>query len=233
MLARNLIIVAGHAMVRDWSRVSEDDGWHLYDYQAGEASRLIGHVAEGVARAAADPEALLLFSGGQTRAEAGPVSEAESYFGVAKHHEWWGHEGIRERAGTEEFALDSFENLLLSIGRFFEMTGRYPERVTMVSWAFKRERFHMHRAAIRWPGWRFDYAGPNDPVRLEQALASEARARAAYAADPYSGSEEFERKRAGRNPFGRRHGYASSCPELGELFAYRGPGDFTGPLPWD
>lgn len=232
MPARNLIIVAGHAMVRDWSRVSEDAGWHLYDYQAGDVPGFLGHIRRGVELAAADPAAMLLFSGGQTRWEAGPVSEAESYFGVAERFGWWGHD-VQVRAGTEEFARDSFENLLFSIARFREMTGRYPDRVTLISWAFKRERFHQHREAIRWPHARFEFDGPNDPAGLAQALEAEARAREAYAADPYSGSEMFAEKRKMRNPFGRLHPYAASSPALGDLFAHRGPGVFTGRLPWD
>ena len=46
----------------------------------------------------------------------------------------------RRRAHTEEFARDSFENLLFSLCRHRELTGGYPQRLTVVSLPFKRER---------------------------------------------------------------------------------------------
>ena len=64
------------------------------------------------------------------------------------------------RATTEDYALDSFQNLLYSIARFHEYTGRYPSHITVVGYEFKRRRFtELHRAALRWPRERFDYIG--------------------------------------------------------------------------
>ncbi|MBY0373101.1 MAG: YdcF family protein [Bryobacteraceae bacterium] len=231
--ARNAILVAGHAIVRDWTRLEEDEGWFLLDFQRGEVGKYIEHARHGVELAAADPEALLIYTGGQSREAAGPRSEAHSYYGIADHHGWWGCSQVAERTVTEEFSRDSFENLLFSLARFKEITGRYPEHVTLVSWSFKQERFAMHRDAIRWPAERFRYHGPNDPPEIGRALLAEARARAKYAADPYSGSPEFEAKRAERNPFRRQHGYHRSCPDLAELFDHRGPELYQGPLPWE
>jgi hypothetical protein len=52
---------------------------------------------------------------------------------------------------TEEHARDSFENLLFSICRFYELTGNYPESITVVGFEFKKERFiKVHRAAARY-----------------------------------------------------------------------------------
>jgi hypothetical protein len=47
---------------------------------------------------------------------------------------------LGRRATTEEFALDSYENLLFAIARFKEVTGRWPERVTVVGYGMKRRR---------------------------------------------------------------------------------------------
>lgn len=55
--------------------------------------------------------------GGKTRGAAGPKSEGESYFFVADHFDWWGKPDLRSRASTEDFARDSFENVLFSICR--------------------------------------------------------------------------------------------------------------------
>lgn len=230
---RNAIIVAGHSVVTDFSRLEEDAGWALLDFQRGEPKKYIGHVRRATELAATDPASLLIFSGGQTRASAGPRSEAQSYWSIADHYAWFGAPAVRDRAITEEFARDSFENLLFGICRFREYTGQWPDGVTMVSWHFKRERFGLHRAAIRWPEERFHYEGANNPDRLQQALASEENAIGAYSDDPYSGSAKFRGKRADRNPFRRQHGYATSCPELTALFEWAGPQLYTGPVPWD
>jgi len=45
------------------------------------------------------------------------------------------------RAVTEEYALDSYENLLFSFARFHEVTGRWPERVTVVGYGMKQRRY--------------------------------------------------------------------------------------------
>jgi len=50
----------------------------------GEARSFIEHIRLGVEAVAADPKALLLFSGGQTRRAAGPRSEGLSYWVVAE-----------------------------------------------------------------------------------------------------------------------------------------------------
>jgi hypothetical protein len=227
---RNLVIVAGHAIVRDFNRLEDDQGWFLLDFQQGEPRCYIDHIQVGVAAAAQDPESLLIFSGGQSRAEAGPRSEAFSYYAVADQRGWFGHRP--PTAITEEFSRDSFENFLFSIARFKEFAGAYPEHVTFVSWMFKQERFGLHRQAVRWPRERFQYLGVNNPPRLQQALAAEAHTMARYLADPYSGSPGFQAKRAERNPFRRQHGYGVSCPELQALFDHQGPEPFPGPLPW-
>jgi hypothetical protein len=212
---KNLVLVAGHAILRDVSRVEADEGSYLLDFQKGEPKRYIGHIERGVEETAADPEALLIFSGGPTRIEAGPRTESLSYWLVAEHYGWFGRETVRERAYLEDFARDSFENMLFGICRFREITGALPEMVTMVSWEFKRERFAaLHREAIGWPREKFRYVGANDPAAIEQALRAEERAREKYLADPYSLGEEFRAKKQERNPFRRQNGYAISCPEM-------------------
>jgi hypothetical protein len=67
---------------------------------------------------------------------------------------------LRNRTTTEPYALDSFQNLLFSIARFHEVTGRYPARITVVGYEMKRRRFEeLHARALRWPVERFEYVG--------------------------------------------------------------------------
>lgn len=77
---------------------------------------------------------------------------------------WFGHPSVRGRAHTEEHARDSLENVLFSLCRFHELTGHYPERITVVSYDFKKERFlELHRAAVQFPPERFFFEGTPGP----------------------------------------------------------------------
>jgi hypothetical protein len=207
----NLIVVAGHAIyvAPDFKNVADDKSWVLQEIQQGEPPFYMEHMRRGVELAASDPKALLVFSGGQTRGDVttGPRSEAQSYWILSNHHHWWGEGLVAGRATTEEFARDSFENLLFSILRFHECTGRYPKSITVVSWAFKEERFGLHRDAICWPGEDFAFVGPNNPVDLEGALTGERQAIAAFAADPLGTGDDLVGKRARLNPWRRTTPY--------------------------
>lgn len=69
----------------------------------------------------------------------------------------------------QEHARDSFENLLFSVCRFREVTGRYPAHITVVSFEFKHERIAgLHAKALRWPLQRLRFLGT--PALSEQAL---------------------------------------------------------------
>src|SRR5687767_3092162 len=153
--SRNLIVVAGHAPFKaQIERVPEnpeqDDAWVLQPFQRGEPPLYIAHIRRGVELLRQDPAALLTFSGGFTRKEAGGHwSEAATYLALARHFGWWetraGSSSTREleaRTATADSSRDSFENLLFSICRFQQITGEYPRQVTLVSWAFKRSEEH-------------------------------------------------------------------------------------------
>lgn len=231
------VIVAGHAVFLGNGRHDATDPrrWYLLPYQAGEVPCYLEHIRAAVEQAAGDPKALLIFSGGQTRAEAGPRSEALGYWRIAAGLDWWGHAEVAARCAVEDYSRDSFENLLFSVCRFFECTDRYPERVAVVSWAFKQERFDHHRAALRFPRDRFQFIGANDPPQLETARQGEVATLALFAQDPYGATQDgaLARKRRARNPFRRQPAFSVSNPALRDLLQHCGPEPFTGPLPWD
>lgn len=91
---RNLVMVAGHSVYTSSSceKVDKENAWYLESYQKhpGQAGTFVTHIHKGVDISANDDEALLLFSGGETRKEAGPRSEAQSYWIVAESKEWFG-----------------------------------------------------------------------------------------------------------------------------------------------
>lgn len=88
------------------------------------------------------------------------MTEGESYMRLAVAANVFQTSVPFIRATTEDHALDSFQNLLFSIARFHEYTGRYPTKITVVGYEFKRARFvDLHRAALRWPKDEFRYIG--------------------------------------------------------------------------
>ncbi|KAI3733101.1 hypothetical protein L1987_64319 [Smallanthus sonchifolius] len=143
-------------------------------------------------------------------------------------------EKVRWKALTEEYARDSFENLLFSVCRFRELTGSYPQNITVVGYDFKKERFvNLHRSAIRFPETRFLYSGtPAATTSKEAALKGEALVRTQFQHDPYACLGSLHRKKIGRDPFHRSIPYPNGCPEIEGLFTYCGASLYTGSLPW-
>ncbi|XP_057974711.1 uncharacterized protein C57A10.07 [Malania oleifera] len=235
---RNLVMVAGHSVyTSSCGKAENEDSWFLESYQKhpGQAVTFLTHIQEGVEIAAKDDRALLLFSGGETRKDAGPRSEAQSYWVVADSKGWFGkQEDVRWRALTEEHARDSFENLLFSVCRFRELTGTYPHNITVVSYDFKEERFaHLHRSAIRFPESRFFYSGtPASSTSKEAAMRGEALVRAQFLADPYGCLGSLRLKKLGRDPFHRSIPYPNGCPEIQGLFRHCEATPYLGFLPW-
>jgi len=262
----HLIVVAGHAVVRMshlMTADTDDAAWWLLKYQRSQGfpAILSSHIKRGLAMLARDPKALLLFSGGQTRRDVGPVSEAASYYYVADAKGWIPasdaaapvataaagthlqpqpqsqHSAPRERVFLEEYARDSLENLMFSLCRFREVTGMYPKHVTMVGFDFKAERYtRLHAAAVGLSAAAFTYEGltPGGSFRMDTAVEGEKGVVQAFETDPYACSNELHDKEELRNPFRRSIPYLEACPEMKELFLWCGPEYFPdmSHLPW-
>jgi hypothetical protein len=137
------IIVVGHSVMRLSGMKTADkdeNSWYLLSYQKSQGFPTIisSHVKKGVDLAIEDENSILIFSGGQTRKDVGPTSEAASYYYLADEKKWIN--GIKKRVFLEEYARDSYENLLFSICRFKEITGKYPQKITIVGFDFKAKR---------------------------------------------------------------------------------------------
>lgn len=232
--ATTLVILCCHAVyrARDYRDPFIESAWTLLPYQGGDPPWYRAHMYAAVARVAVDPLALLVISGGQTRLGPGPISEAGSYWRVLEHLEWFGQPAARQRTTLEEFARDSFENVLMSVARFREVVGRYPERVEIVSWAFKEARFALHISALRWPPDRYQFIGVGFPDSKSVAQEGERKVLDAFRSDPYGVGPILTSKRDERNPFRRHHPYRTSCPELNAVFDHQSTVLFDGTLPW-
>jgi hypothetical protein len=231
-----LIIVPGHGVCKKsftgLDAAPLDSSW--VGIFPGEGPFYVAHIKEGVRLAAEDPGALLVFSGGQTRGEAGRRSEAESYWEIADAAGWWSHVDVKDRAAREEFARDSFENLLFGLAFFAQQTGSWPDRVTVCGWKFKEKRYSLHRQALKWPKSMFVYVGVNDPTgdELPKALAGEKAKVESVGRDLFLVGPEWVAQRELRNPFHRQHPYRGVAPEIAPLFDFLDRNTFTERLPW-
>jgi hypothetical protein len=244
----HLIVVAGHAVMRlnhllDADK--SDEGWYLLDYQKGQGypSIITSHIQTGIKLANQDSSAILLFSGGQTRKDVGPLSEAASYYYLAEEKQWIvstdnektasaaegvAYQSLRNRVFLEEYARDSFENLLFSICRYYELTNMYPQHITMIGFDFKRQRFtDLHRMAIQYPYSNFTYVGIQSPQNMfdqQRAEHGEEIVLNEFRQDLYGcHNDELAHKRISRNPFHRTIPYELACPDMRELLDWCGP----------
>ena len=135
---------------------------------------------------------------------------------------------MRNRTTTEEFAKDSYENVLFGIARFHECTGSWPMQISVVSWQFKQERFLFHGKTIHWPSAQFLFVGVSNPHKgLKAAIAAEKHTLNMFQGDVSGTStktvDALGSKKQARNPYKRQNGYALSCPSISKLLAWEGP----------
>lgn len=120
---------------------------------------------------------------------------------------------------TEEYALDSLDNLLYSIGRFREFTGFYPKMITISGFLFKKVRFlHHHARVIDFPANGMHYIGSDPNPRqlnqeerkqyFEDLIQSEKKhALELFDEDWYATRSPLVDKKKSRNPFRRNPKY--------------------------
>ena len=245
---KDLIVVCCHATyLGDGSYASDESEWLLEDFQRSnpttgkpsEHDTYIAHIVTGALAVQNNTQSLLVFSGGTTTKER-VRSEAEGYEKVylglfAK---------LYERYALEPYATDSYQNLLFSILQFRKLTGRYPECVTVITHAFKEDRFlTLHAPAIKWPANRIMIQGINPPFTLQELRRTQAgeleRGYGRFEKDLYGVHEMLDGKRRARNwdPRLAENAYGDLEPEVGELLGWDGGLSgleiFPGMLPWE
>ncbi|CAM9225533.1 unnamed protein product, partial [Ectocarpus fasciculatus] len=236
----HLIIVPGHSVINidafGSGREDSDRAWKLLDYQEkqGLPKIIASHIETAINISKSDVKSMLLFSGGQTRVDAGPISEGLSYYMYSKIMGWL-EDDLLDRVNVEEYATDSFENLIFSVCRFKELAGVYPSRITIVGFDFKKKRYEtLHRAAIGFPESAFRYIGIKpDSAAFDHDLAESGESKTyssfqskMYGSNTEPSSSEIVAKRFARNPFKRSVPYEVSCSELAPLLHWCGPGLF-------
>jgi len=238
-----LVIVCCHATyIGDGPNGCGDENqWLLQDFQKSNAKTgkpsepetFMAHIVAGSVMGEFHRKALLIFSGGRTtRSER---TEAESYAMA------WINRGCLQYA-LEDLATDSFQNLLFSILKFHELTGRYPHQVTVITHAFKERRFlELHAPAIKWPPQRIRVHGINPPFSLEELeetrRGEHQRGFKLFSEDPYGAHSPLADKRRERN--WNPHDIARLTQDEAVQWLLRWTGGetrrevFLGRLPWE
>jgi hypothetical protein len=114
--------------------------------QAGEAKEFCTHIKTACDLVNKSENSYIVFSGGQTKLGAGPISEAASYFEVSLELGLLNEKALTvhpshcvrllyatQRVLLEEYARDSIENLAFSVGCFYEHLGCMPDSITVRS----------------------------------------------------------------------------------------------------
>jgi hypothetical protein len=224
----NLVIVCCHAIFHpppsmgDFPLYSpyEEQNWHLASFQQsdeekgkpGEHETFMSHIRAGLETLTSGSwagKSLLVFTGGATKQDLTPISEARSYYHAALASTFpQGHKGggyvkelfDKQRIKLEEHATDSYQNLLFSILLFRRSTGIYPHQIRVISHAFKSKRFLcLHAPAITWPPDRIRVVGI-DPVMSaaeyeETVQGEELRGFRPWVDDPLGTGDFLSRKR--------------------------------------
>lgn len=147
-----LVVVCCHAICHDPKSPYDEASWHLQSFQrsnresgkVGEHETFMLHGYAGLS-ALRRLDTLVIFSGGKTRKDS-ELSEAESYCNALLEADSPLGAVISKaisdgRCATENLATDSYQNLLFSIIEFYKITSKWPEMITIVTHAFKQERF--------------------------------------------------------------------------------------------
>jgi len=206
-----LVIVCCHAIFN----IETDDpwneaNWHLKPFQksneitskVSEHFTFISHI-QAAAEALRRPNAFVVFSGGATDRTI-PYTEAQSYAMVFSRL-YKDNAAVRRgyRWNSETDATDSYQNLLFSIIEFRKRVHHYPNTITVITHAFKSDRFlQLHGPAIRWPQDRLRVLGINPPFsqsELEQVQKAEhENAFALFRKDPHGNGRPLDDKRRER-----------------------------------
>lgn len=226
-----LVVVCGHAtFIGSHKDIMSESQWLLQPFQKsnpatgkrGEHEIFISHVLSATFAVASRPEAFLIFSGGRTTDTE--RTEAQGYEQV--HLGLDDAFGIGDRYAREDYATDSFQNLLFSILRFRQVVGHYPRDITVITHAFKRDRIlGVHAPALRWPTGRIRLQGSDPPftkTEMEETVASERKAEDAFACNRYGVLPPLSDKRQARyfDPDAVEQFFQDLEPEARELLRY-------------
>lgn len=133
----------------------------------------------------------------------------------------------------EEYARDSFENVLFSMCRFYKEYNQFPEGIGVCSWRFKEPRFTIFAEALTLPNYSFVSVGEKEITWTESDLLEMVKD------DPFQRNPDLVSKRQNRDPWEKGNPYAKIgiFREMFETLDLMEKKGLTDPLlvnlPWD
>ncbi|KAH8685899.1 hypothetical protein BGZ60DRAFT_396378 [Tricladium varicosporioides] len=222
----HLIVVCCHSIYKGGpTKGHSPSEWLLSPFQSSppEHTTFISHIRRGLQILSYSHfqhpacTTLLYFSGSFTNPTI-QKSEAQSYLDICHNNDFFGidfDQTLRTNIRLDEKALDSFGNLVHSIIGFWREVGRWPEKMTVVSHEFKRDRFlKLHLPALHWPRHRAEFVGidpeymneghPDFHHQAAESVRAGERERGfrEWELDRLGKGERLRRKRVGRNHWG-------------------------------
>ena len=188
-------------------------------FQSGETSTFIEHIKAGLDELAANRNAILVFSGGDTKSTHTSRAESTSYRALTLANNNFGHPAsLTHRISLDIYATDSFQNVLFPLLAFNlhvvhcgwtpdtrTEVQLYPLHLTIIGHEFKRRRFvELHLPAIGYPtdSTSFEYIGidpPMDFAKKSEVMAGElSRGHGAWQTDLYGVKNVLAAKRKAR-----------------------------------
>lgn len=245
MTYTHLIIVPCHSIWKGGESLGRNPlEWYLSSYQVegNDNMSFIEHLLLAEESLMEDEKAIMIISGGKTKAEAGPISEAESYHRLLKsiwnRRRQTSEGSVENRVHIEPYARDSFENVLFLICKFHDVCNEYPELVTICGFEFKKKRFvqlHLENA-LGFDRLRVQYKGnspmpPHQGARreayFEDIFLNEGITYDLFSKDLYGSTSSLVSKRNSRNPFQETHGYKSDNPAISSILESRENNGYT------
>lgn len=155
---------------------------------------------------------VLIISGGYTKPEI-EKSEARGMLDWAGDLGLWPAE--KGLILLEEYAIDSFENILFSLGRFYQFFGEFPASVASCTWKFNIERFEILARKLGLSHYQVLPVGR----RVGEEIIAQKWAELAKKDPLYCRQADSKEKYLRRNPWKRNHPYYQISPAFRLLFA--------------
>lgn len=201
--------------------------WSLLSFQKESNDQLIfiKHLEASVSILDKEKDSILVISGGCTKSDTGPVSEAQSYYYLGLLRGLI-NEQNKARVVLENYARDSMENLMFSLMRFHSVFNTFPQEIDIVGFEFKRSRFlsnHCKALALS----NVKYIGFN-PILLGESEEANSKflkdteeleykfAVRHFETDPFGVKAPLLSKKLTRDPFksGGEHNYVSFAKDV-------------------
>lgn len=221
----DLIVLPCHGIYKNGDP-EHDSSWYLADFQRGNyhPARFVAHAKKAVELLIANPHALLVTSGGDTKYPETAESESESYLRMMDYLKLLNDPKVRSRVLLERAARDSIQNLAYSQTMFYARVGRLPHTTTATGFPWKEKRFELHARHLGLSCSQFRYVaapGPGDPDPTDSAAipAGEQATYNAFLQDPYGCGPFLSGKRRSRTPPGYVCPYRTLCRSSPRLTA--------------